>query len=248
MEPRARWRASLRAQIRARTASAQASARLASPARLFKAAAAVAAAATSRLRQQNGARRRETGTTAPASGPSSSSLRASAKSIWPAARSARRRFRLWMAPAAARPASAGRSASSASAATRFASTFRSACSSAAAPSPPVFVSSSNAAAAFSQARQSAASFSASAARFWIWSAAMAQRAVGRCRGRWIRRLLRVVAIEVCFVGLCWPCGLVGLDESYSRAPPPSGCATRTFPLFCLPLRKIIFAHGQFIDQ
>ena len=93
---------------------------------LFKAAAAVAAAATSRLRQQNGARRRETGTTAPASGPSSSSLRASAKSIWPAARSARLRFRLCMAPAAARPASAGRSASSASAATRFASTFRSA--------------------------------------------------------------------------------------------------------------------------
>ena len=79
LEPRARWRASLRAQIRARTASAQASARLASPARLFKAAAAVAAAATSRLRQQNGARRRETGTTAPASGPSSSSLKASAK-------------------------------------------------------------------------------------------------------------------------------------------------------------------------
>ena len=110
------------------------------------------------------------------------------------------------------------------------------------------VSRANVAAAFSQARQSAASFSASAARFWIWSAAMAQRAVGRCRGRWIRRLLRVVAIEVCFVGLCWPCGLVGLDESYSRAPPLSGAQPALFGLFCLALRKIIFAHGQFIDQ
>ena len=42
--------------------------------------------------------------------------------------------------------------------------------------------------------------------------------VGRCGGRWMCRLRRVVAIEVCFVRLCRPSGLVGRDGSYSRAP------------------------------
>jgi hypothetical protein len=62
----------------------------------------------------------------------------------------------------------------------------------------------NVAAAFSQARQSAASFSASAAARGFGSAAMAQRAVGCCRGRWRRTVLHVMGMEVYFLFRCRP--------------------------------------------
>ena len=85
----------------------------------------------------------------------------------------------------------------------------------------------NVAVAFSQARQSAASFSASSAARGFGSAAMAQRAVGVCRGRWRRKLQHGVGMEVYFLLRSRPCGRVGLDECYS--------------FFCVPVLKMKIA-------